>query len=856
MSRLRRFLARLLTVIRPGRQDASFEREIASHLMMLEDEYRRRGMSNDHARRAARLALGGVEQTKERHRDARSFRWLDDARRDAIYAARMLERNPLATATAVLSLASGIGLNAAIFSIVDWVLIRPLPYPAPHQLVRVMTAGTAPVTGPAALTHSEFVAFAASTAFREAAAFSTATRVMAGAGVDPVHVAVSRMAGDLFATLEVLPEIGRPFTREELSGGAPVVILSHQLWARRFSEDPSIAGRPITIDGVHHTVVGVMAAGRAYPRDADLWRPLLASEREDDDRDLSMIARLERDAVAARASVELATVARSISNGVRTAWADDVQRTDAGNVRSALQALFAAALLTLLIACANVAALIRTRGADRTAEMAVRGALGATRARMIAQLMTETLLLAVAGGAFGLMFGRWALTAMVAIAPVSVPRLTEISLDIRILGIGVAATMLVGLSVGLAPALRLSRLTTIMPVNRGGWRHTMPRSNGRRVLVAAQVAIAIIVTTGASVLIRSLQHLVTLEHGFAANELAVAELYLRGVFDGDSRQLFRDLTEQVQTLPGVKAAAVSMLPPSRVSGPRAPVRLIGERQIDSPATFRPVSRTYFDTAGIPRTAGRGFTINDNDKAPRVAIVNTTFVRDLLGNRSAVGLRLTTPFVVDSMSIVGVVADVTPAGVPDTPTLYVPVEQTSIGGGYLIVRAYGDPRSIIPELTSSLRIAAPGLAADRVRPLAEDLEESRAVIRFSTEVATTFAGLALLLSTIGVYGLAASEVSARWRELAVRLALGASHREALWTVIRPSAAILAAGASLGILGALSVGPALGSLLDGVGPADVVTMLVSPTLLISVGTLASGFAAMRVLRADPAATLRSD
>jgi predicted lysophospholipase L1 biosynthesis ABC-type transport system permease subunit len=240
----------------------------------------------------------------------------------------------------------------------------------------------------------------------------------------------------------------------------------------------------------------------------------------------------------------------------------------------------------------------------------------------------------------------------------------------------------------------------------------------------------------------------------------------------------------------------------------------------------------------------------------VAIVNTTFVRDLLGDRSPLGTRFTTPLNNGPLSIVGVVADVTPAGERDRPALYVPVDQLSIGGGYLIVRTQGDPRPIIPALTTRLRAVAPSLAVDRVRRVAEALEESRAVTRFSTQVAATFAGLALLLSVIGVYGLTAGEVSAQWRELAVRLALGASHRGILWNVVRPCAAILAAGAAIGVVGALGVGPALATLLHGVGPADISTLVAAPVLLAAVGMAAAILAAARVLRADPAATLRGE
>lgn len=856
MGHVTRFFRRLLNIIRPGRDEAGLERELAAHLLLLEDEYRRRGLSADDARRAARLALGGLEQTKERHRDARTFRWLDDVRRDAMYAVRMLRRHPIAAATAALSLAIGIGLNAAVFSVVDWVLLRPLPYPASHELVRVFTAGTAPVTGPSALIHDELVVFGQATAFRRTAAFTTTTRVIAGAGIEPAHIVVARVAGDLFGTLGVYPDVGRAFSDDEMAGRTPAVVLGHDLWQRRFAGDRSIAGRIVKIDGAPHTIVGVMPSSRGYPGDADVWRPLTPAERADDDRELAMLGRLRSDTTAARASAEIATLAQIASKGARTAWADDLQRTDAGAVSAALQALFGAAMLTLLIACANVAALVGARGADRAGEIAVRGALGATRARVLGQLITESLVLAVAGGVLGLLFGRWALSGLVAMAPVSVPRLAEITLDGRIVGVGLAATMLTGLAVGLVPALRLSRQMETSTVNRIGLYRTTTRSTGRRVLVLVQIAIAVVLITGAGLLTRSLQHLVTIDHGFAADHLLAVDLYLRGAFTGDARQLFRDLVANCETLPGVDAVAVSMRLPTQIPGVRARVHWLGEPDLDSPATLRPISPNYFDTVGIPLTAGRRLQATDNERAPRVAIVNATFVRDLLGGRAPVGTRLTTPLIDATVSIVGVVADVTPAGERDRSALYVPIEQLSIGGGYLIVRAQGDPRSILPALTTRLRAVAPNLAVDRVRRVADGLEESRALARFSTQVAATFSALALLLAVIGVYGLTAGEVSARWRELAVRLALGASHRGILWNVVRPCVAILAAGAAIGVVGAVGVGPALASLLHGVDPADAPTVVAAPLLLGAVGTAAAVLAAARVLRADPAATLRGE
>jgi putative ABC transport system permease protein len=475
---------------------------------------------------------------------------------------------------------------------------------------------------------------------------------------------------------------------------------------------------------------------------------------------------------------------------------------------------------------------------------------------VLAQVIVESLVLAAAGGALGLLVGNWALTALVALAPVSIPRLAQIALDARIVGLGLAATVAAGLIVGIMPALHLSRVSERASLSRAGWQRITARGNGRRALVLAQIAIAVVLTAGAGLLTRSLRHLVTIEHGFAPDQLVAVDLDLPRAFSGDVRQLFHDLVAASETVPGVRAATVAMRLPTQVTGLRTRVHLAGERELPSPATLRPVSPTFFDTVGIPVIAGRGFADTDSPRAARVAIVNATFVRDLLAGGPALDVRVTTALVDGPIRIVGVVGDVTPAGESDRPALYMPIDQISIGSGYLIVRAQADPRSILPALGSRLRSAAPSLAMDRVHRVAEALEDSRAVTRFSAQVAATFAVLALLLSMIGVYGLTASDVSARWRELAVRLALGASRREALWTVVRPCAVVLGIGTALGFAGSVSVGPALASLLHGVRPADFPTLAAAPILLVALGLVAAVLAAVRALRVDPAATLRSE
>ena len=780
----------------------------------------------------------------------RSLLWLDDAKRDVGYALRMLHRRPMSALAAILSMCLGIGLNAAVFSVVDWVLLRPLPYPHPEQLVRVFTAGTSPVTGPAALTSTEFERVAAARSFASSASFSTTTRVLRAPDIEPAHVVVARVDGDLFATLGIGASVGRSFTRDEISAGAPVVVLGHELWRRQFRGEEAVVGGAVTIDGDTYTVVGVTAPQLHYPKEAELWRPLTARERQDDDRERSMIARLRSDASIERANVELGTIIAAAGTR-RTAWADHVQHAEVRNVRVALNAVLASALLVLLIVCANVGALVGARASDRSAEMTVRGALGATRGRLVTQITTETLVVAAIGGSLGLLLGQWLLRVVVAIAPANLPRLAEITLDGRLLTAGAAMTLVVGIVAGILPAFDLARTADWRSGH--GQSASPARSRARHGLVFVQVTTAVMLTIGAGLLARSLRHLVAIDNGFAADRLVAVDLYLRGD-QSDTRRLFHDLIENAESLPGVEAAAVSLLLPTRLAGIRAPIQIASRSAASPPATLRPVSSRYFATIGVAVTAGRVLTEADTQTAPAVAVVNTAFVRDVLEGGAAVGIQVSTPLVRRPLSIVGVVADVTPGGEADRPAVYVSVDQVSIGGGFLLVRARDDPRSILPALIGRIRTVAPQLALDRVRRVADTLEESRGMTRFEVQLSATFAGLALLLSAVGVYGLAAGEVAARWRELAIRLALGASPQGALWTAIRPCAILVAAGAAAGVLGATAFAPHLASLLHGVDATDPFSLVAGPAVLIAAGLVAALLASWRVLRAAPAETLR--
>ncbi len=800
--------ARLRALVRRSTVERELDAELQFHVEQQIEQFMNAGLDRDDAARRARLVFGGLDQIKEECRDARGTRLIEELWRDVQYAVRMMRRRTLSTATAIATVAVGIGLNAAVFSLVDWVLLRPLPYPSADELVKVQSLASGSGTGRASLTYAEFERASMSTNVAASVAFSTSTRVLSAPGIEPAHIVVARLSGDLFRTFGIAPVVGRSIAPAEIASRVSVAVISDELWRRRFSSDLNVLSRVVTLDGTPHTILGVMPPGRGYPGDVDLWRPTTAEEREDDDRDYVMVARLASGTTIARTNVESAA---------RNLVVDSLQQSDAAHVRRALIGLLASVVIVLVIACANVATLLGARGADRFNELTIRRALGATHGRLLQQLVTETVLLVTLGGAAGLALGR-SLSASWWRSHPSVfrgwrsSRLTAASLQRQSWSPSSSPLLSAVLGARFA-ALPGPRLTALVgPAGR-----STAGTQGRRTVVAVQTALAVVLTVAAGLLARSVQQLLAVDHGLDAAHLMAVELTLRGGVSGDSQQFFRDVIDSAQSVPGVRSAAVALLLPTGVAGPRTQVRLGGDAPgAAATVTFRTVTARYFETAGIPITAGRDFNAQDSRGRPRVAIVNRAFVRDVLKGAAAVGARVTATLADEELSIVGEVADITPAGVADRPALYVSAEQTSLGGGVLLVRVSDTRRSILPQLKARLRSVAPALPLDRIHDVETLLAAGGAPARFSMTFAASFALLAVILAAIGVYGLTAGEVIARWRELAVRLALGATRLEALSTIVRPAATAVGAGVLSGISAAFMMARWMQSLLHGVGP----------------------------------------
>jgi putative ABC transport system permease protein len=800
-------------------------------------------------------------------RPARAFLSTRGLLRDLHHGFRVMGAKPGHSAAVIITLALGIGLNAAVFSVVDWVLLRPLPYPAPESLVRVWASDKSSPGAAGALSYSEVAAFSNAASFRGGAASSIVTRVAHAPSLDPLHVTIARVTGDLFGVLAVYPAIGRAFDANELASGRPVVVLSHAVWRTRFGSNPAIVGGVITIDNQPHTVVGVMPAGRGYPHEADIWRPLTADEREDDDPENVMVARLADGASDAAATSELSTLWPALSErprvegpasreaSERLVWVDSLQATEVRGVRAVLIWALAGAALVLVVACANVAALSGARGLDRAGELAIRGALGASRGELGRQLLVEGMLLALAGGALGIIVGALALDLLVALAPAGLPRLDEITLDARVMSVSAAVMVLVGIVVSVAPARQAARTDLTTTLNAAASSRTVARVGPRRLLVTAQIAVAVALSVGAMLLSRSLQHLVSIDHGFQPTGVTAVSLNVRGMTPDAARTLFLTLADEASTVPGVSSAAVAFRLPTDVVGLRAPMRVDNATSNRTTSVaVRVVTPGYFETVGVALVAGRGLGVADTRQRPRVGLVNRAFVREVLGAGPAVDVRLTSELIEGGVTIVGVTDDVTPSGQPDRPALYMSYDQFSINAGTLVVKASGDASALIPALRSRLRASAPSLPLDRIETLDDVLAAGRAVVRFNSLVAASFGMLAFTLAIIGVYGLANREVATRRRESGLRAALGASRSSVVWELLRPVAALLAGGLSSGIGLAFGMSASMRSLLHGISPTDPLTLAVVPAVVGLVAASAALAAAWPVAHADPASTLR--
>lgn len=805
---------------------------------------------------------------------------------DARHAVRLMIRHPGFTAAALMTLALGIGANTAIVSIVYGVLFRPLPYHDADRLVRVWEehpGGNPAARGPL-LSNRTFHSWRErAQAIDHLAAFGRTAYTLTGAG-DPARVAGARVSPGLFEMLGATPVAGRLFTPDDALADEPVVaVLSHGFWRERFGADPNAIGQTVTLDGRPVTIVGVTPPSFYFPdRDARLWVPFRVPRVSTDPNRQSIdifgaVARLRPGATLAQAAAEGTAAARNAGQHgmiadlifgkggpveVRTARMLDEMT---GRVRPALVLLSVGVGFVLLIACANVANLLLSRGVARQRELAVRGAIGAGRGRLLAQLITETMVLAGAGGALGLLLG-WMLTrAIPAVAPADFPRVNDIRIDGVVLAFAAGASIVAGLLSGVLPGLRASAgdFTTIL---RAG---VSPGTRNKRIgasLLLVEAALCVMLLVGAGLLIRSFIRLASVEPGFDPANVLTARLYLSpGERPAAAEQaLVERLLERLRAHPGVVAAGASNMAPFQRSTAIGGFTIPGAGPDGQPlmarALFYTVTAGYAEALKLRLRDGRFFEPRDASAGPIPILINDEFVRTYLGDgRPIIGRQFPTGDDTPPRQIVGVVGNVLKDGLDTAPQpeMYLPLKESrSASEVNVLIRTTGDPLDIVPALRAAAHEVDPAAALDDVVPLERRMSASMGQSRFAAAVLGGFALAALALAATGLYGVLSYQVLQRRREMGVRAALGASRGRLVALVVREGLAVTVAGLLVGMGAAFLLTKLMSGLLFGVRPLDPPSFLIAPVVLVTVALLASLIPARRAARIDPAEALRSE
>ena len=797
--------------------------------------------------------------------------------KDLLYAVRMLFKNPGFTAIAILALALGIGANTAIFTVVNSVLFRPLPFPEPDRLVMTYGENASIDEGRVPFCVADFLDWRSQNqVFEHVAAFSDNRFTYTG-GQSPEQFHGAWVTADFFEVMKTQPEKGRTFLPDEdQPGHAPVVIVSHSFWQRKLGADPNVIGRQITLNNSPFSIIGVMPPGFTFPeRDIELW----AVERLDPPTRRGPfymwgVGRLAAGATVEQAKAEMDLIARRVQQETKSTQNDwtftavGLTERIVGDARPALLILLAAVVFVLLIASANVANLLLARATAREKEIAIRRALGASRARLIRQLLTESVLLAICGGAVGLLLARWGVDLLLALGADEIPRLQEVRIDTTILGFTLLVSMLSGIIFGLAPALQGSKLNLNEMLKEGG-RSNSEGSNRRRlrsILVVAEIALSLVLLISAGLMIKSFLRLQNVNPGFNADNILTMQLSLpRSKYTNANQTttFFQQLINKVETLPGVESAAISIsLPPNNVEvsdnfsieeHPTPP----GENDPSAPILF--VSPKYFTTLGVPLLRGRYFTDNDRADAPPVVIINEALARQYFKDADPVGKRFKEgPAAGDNpwMEIIGVVGNVKYTGLDskEEPAYYMPHLQNAWRFMYLIVRGTSNPQGLLPAIRSEVWSLDKDLPVARVRTMNELLSESVAQPRLRTMLLGIFAGVALLLAAVGIYGVMSYSVTQRKHELGIRMALGASSGDILKMVVGQGVKLAFAGAVLGLIGAYAATRLLSSLLFNVSTTDTMIFVGIPVLLTVIALLASYIPARRATKVDPIIALR--
>jgi putative ABC transport system permease protein len=796
---------------------------------------------------------------------------------DLRYSARILVKKPGFTIAAALTLALGIGANSAIFSVVNAVLLRPLPFDQPDKIMQVWSTNTEESQSKLVVAVPDFLDWQQrNSSFEQLSAYALTSFILTGTG-EPERIRGAKVSASFFPLLRVQPTAGRLFAPEEdRFGSERVALISHGLWQRRFASDPRLINQFIRLDNVSYKVIGVMPPGFNFPvrrlGGTDIWIAhafdMNKSMSKRSSSYLGVLGRLKEGVTRAQAQTDMDVIARGLaeqfpdSNRTRGVYLIPLHEQMVEKSRPTLLILFGVVSFLLLVACLNVANLLLARSSARYKEMVVRSVLGATRMRLIRQYLTESILLGLLGGGLGLLFAIWGLKILVALIPPEITYLGQIGLDTNTLAWTFILSMLTGLLFGLAPALKFSQPDLIESLKESTSTASTGPSQGRLrgVLIVTEIALSLILLVGAGLLLKSLWRLQHVETGFAADNVLTLTISLPAYKypDAEKQRMFHtQVLERLKNLPGVASAGMTTILPLSGSMEASDFKIVGKQIAESSASVntRAISADYLHSIGIPLLRGRELTAQDSEKAPPVCLINDTMAHKIFAGEDPIGQRIQTGGA--EREIVGVVGDVKHRALDAESgfEMYVPYTQYQfVAGMTYALRTQANPTSITSSVRSAVSSIDPDQTVENVQTMDQVLTKSIAQPRFNTLLLSLFAGVALLIASIGLYGIVSYMVAQRTHEIGIRMALGAQRGDVLKMVVGHGMKLALIGIVAGTIGAFAASRILSSFLFEVSTIDLWTFVAAPLLLLLVALAASYFPARYATRVDPVKALR--
>ena len=872
-----RFAARrLLALLRKRRLDGELEGEILAHLEMAELDAIAAGLTPEEARREANQRFGGIQQMKEDHRDERGVRWVENLLRDLGYGMASLGRDPAFAAVTIGLLALGIGANTAMFSIVDAVMLKPLPFPEPERMVRVWESTPQGRNGTTTLT---FLDWKRQRDLFEALSVENPTSAAVATGGDPARVPGKQVSTDYFQVFGVKPQIGRTFaTGEDQPGAAPVVVLSHAFWQTQFAGDPGVLSRDLMLDGEPHRIIGVLPRGSFDRDEARFWTPLIFApdQMNRGQHWLNPIGRLRTGVSIQQVQAKMTALRASLNDVIyQKDWGFAVdpfaQMLVGDTLRRSIYLASGAVLMVLLIACANVANLMLAKGATRRKEMALRTALGASRGRLIVQLLTESLVLCMLGGAAGVVLGALLLRVAAPLLRTSLPFTADLSMDLRVLGFAAAAVMAALILAGLLPSLQTSFGTLSNALNQSPRGSSGSSAAVRRTIVIAEVAASVVLICGAALLFKSLAKLQRVDLGVRIDHVITMSTDLPSAAypsPASAARFYEAVVQRLRAVPGVEQASVSQGLPLQGVQWGEYLSLPGANDFFL-VRLKLVDPWYFGALQIPLESGRGIGDRDRAGAPPVVVINEEVARQLsktFGIRNPIGRIVgidvpgygPIPESLVKLQIVGVIRSERTAALNAPPELvaYLPLAQAPRQDIKLVVRTLSEPASVMPGIREAVREIDKHLPLGDVMTMEQVKQLSILWARQPTWVLGAFAGVAALMAALGLYGVLANAVTDQRREIGIRMALGARPGQVVSHTLRSALSMLLVGLAAGLAGAFALTRALKSLLFEVSALDPAALVVACVLMTLVGLLAAWIPASRAAGVDPMTVLREE